>query len=121
MIWGEKVLDKFFFWSRLWERGINFVGVPIKLQTQLHSKALRVGILTHELAGRGHNSIHNKHHSLEGPVFTKHSIFVMGDNDDDLTHNSRLAVNIVQKKISNSPEACTHTYTHTSVCMYTIY
>lgn len=32
------------------------------------------------------------------------------DDDDDLTHDSRLAVHIIQKRISNSPETRKHIY-----------
>lgn len=45
-------------------------------------------------------------------VFIKDYVFVVDDNDDDLTHNSRLLVLIVQKKSSNIPE----THTHTRAC-----
>lgn len=51
-------------------------------------------------------------------MFTKHSLFVVNDNDDDLTHNSRPVVHTVQIKISNSPEVCELTYTHT--CAHTL-
>lgn len=48
-------------------------------------------------------------------AFTKHYVFLVDDNDDDLTHNSRLAVLIIQKEIYNIPETHTHTCTH-AIC-----
>ena len=49
-------------------------------------------------------------------MFTKHSVFVVDDNDDDLTHNSRLAVHTLQKKKKTLiVQKHTHTHIHTHV------